>query len=96
MAFNNAAVWLMLAGEGGRWTAAEVAARLGMDQSSVASNLRAMTEFGTMQRWERNEADPASRVRFGVTPDCTVPRGIKVRLINQALHGAVDEESEHG
>lgn len=76
-AFKNSAVWLMMLKEGGRWTAAEVGARLGLDQTAAASALRAMHEFGTLQKWERSEAN--DRVRFGVTDDCKIPRGVVVR-----------------
>lgn len=75
--FTNAAVWLMMLREGGRWSAAEVGARIGMDQSQVANNLRAMEQFGTLKRWDRGDK-PTDRVRFGVTPECTIPRGVTV------------------
>jgi hypothetical protein len=74
--FKNADVWLMMLAEGGRWSAAQVGARIDMDQTSVASNLRAMASFGCMKRYERDPMDRHSRVRFGITPECVVPRGI--------------------
>lgn len=77
--FSNAAVWLMMLKEGGRWTATEVGDRLGIDQTAAASALRAMHEFGTVQKWERSEHN--DRVRFGVTNACKVPRGVVLRDI---------------
>lgn len=74
--FSNAAVWLMMLKEGGRWTAAEVGQRLAIDQTAAASALRAMHEFGTVQKWERSPAN--DRVRFGVTPACKIPRGVTI------------------
>lgn len=74
--FSNAAVWLMLLKEGGRWTAVEVAARTRQDQTAAAASLRAMHEFGTVQKWDRSADN--DRVRFGVTPACKVPRGISI------------------
>lgn len=91
MAFNNAEVWLMLAREGGRWTAGEVAERIELDQNNVANSLRTMTEAGTVQRWERTEGVRTSRVRFGVTAECSVPRGITMRQISDALAGVDDD-----
>lgn len=75
--FTNAAVWLMLLKEGGRWSAAEVGERVGMDQTAAATNLRFMEEFGTVKRWARGDK-PTDRVRFGVTAECKVPRGVKL------------------
>jgi predicted transcriptional regulator len=81
--FKNSAVWLMMLKQGGRWTAAEIGVHLGTDQSSAATALRAMVEFGTMARWDRSETN--DRVRFGVTADCKVPRGVSVKEITEAL-----------
>jgi hypothetical protein len=76
-AFKNSAVWLMMLAEGGRWTAAEVGARLEIDQTAAASALRAMHEFGTLQKWDRSPTN--DRVRFGVTNECKIPRGVTVQ-----------------
>jgi predicted transcriptional regulator len=75
--FSNAAVWLMMLREGGRWTAAEVGERLSLDQTAAAGSLRSMYEFGTVQKWERSETN--DRVRYGVTVDCKIPRGVTVK-----------------
>lgn len=77
--FSNAEVWLLMLKEGGRWSAAEIGQRVGMGQTEAGTNLRAMHEFGTVQKWER--VNPGDRVRFGVTPGCKVPRGVTVQDI---------------
>jgi hypothetical protein len=84
--FSNSAVWLMMLKEGGRWTAAEVGARVGMDQTAAACALRSMHEFGTIQKWGRSETN--DRVRFGVTVECKVPRGITVRDVMDLMGAA--------
>ena len=77
--FSNPVVWLMLLREGGRWTASEVGERINLDQTSAAASLRTMTEFGTLRRWDRSETN--DRVRFGVTAECKVPRGVTLQDI---------------
>lgn len=85
VAFKNSAVWLMMLKEGGRWTAAEVGERLQIDQTAAASAMRAMHEFGTLHKWERSPTN--DRVRFGVTTECRIPRGVTVQDV-MGLMGA--------
>jgi predicted transcriptional regulator len=81
--FKNSAVWLAMLKQGGRWTAAEVGALIGTDQSAAGTALRSMSDFGTVHRWDRSDTN--DRVRYGVTADCKVPRGVAVKDIAEAL-----------
>lgn len=69
-------IWLLMLKEGGRWSAAEIADKLNDHTLMVSQNVASMVEFGSVCRYEKTTA--ADRVRFGITPDCKIPRGVSI------------------
>lgn len=69
-------IWLLMLKEGGRWSSVEIADKLGDHTLMVSQNVASMVDFGSVRRYEK--ATPADRVRFGVTADCRIPRGVSI------------------
>jgi hypothetical protein len=72
------AAWLLMLGEGGRWSAKEISTKLGQD---LHSHLYRMTEQGCVARYPSSDDEP---VQFGVTNDCKVPLGVTMKEIMEA------------
>jgi hypothetical protein len=67
-------LWLHMLTEGGRWTSAEAADFLCIDQWSARALLNAMVAAGSLKRFEPAEGSRANS--FGVTSECRVPMGV--------------------
>lgn len=72
------AAWLLMLGEGGRWSSKDISEKLGKD---LHSHLYRMMEQGYAIRYSGSDGVP---VRFGVTNECKVPLGITLRDIVEA------------
>lgn len=72
------AAWLLMLGEGGRWSSKDISQKLGKD---LHSHLYRMMEQGYAIRYAGGDGEP---VRFGVTTDCKVPLGVTMRDIMEA------------
>lgn len=67
--------------EEGRITCREVEARFGLKQCSGSAYLYKLHERGELTRFERDPAKSSSRIQYGVTKDCKIPRGVKIKEI---------------
>ena len=87
--------WLEIAHGGGRWTTREVAEKLPREPSKTVENVVfRMGERGFLKLYEKDDFN--NRIRFGVTADCYVPRGIAnwevVEAMGMQLRPGVEEE----
>lgn len=79
MTTNAQTIWLKVA-EGGKWTLAEIRQAVPtVSEKSVKSALREMANSGALTEYED------SPLRYGVTPDCTVPRGLTLVEVLRAV-----------
>ena len=80
MSGYSARVWLAIA-EGGRWTRDEVRQVVpNVDSKHLAAALGTMTDAGML--------DVDALGRYGVTPDCTIPRGLTLAEVLKATGAA--------
>lgn len=69
-------IWLLLYSEGGRWTSAEISARLCV-QHAIHTTLREMVQVRLLMR--ADVPTPEGRVfKYGVGKGCKVPRDVTV------------------
>jgi hypothetical protein len=69
-------IWLWLCTEGGKWTARELAQRIGGDSQEI---FRALHGMHVRNLVEQFEPDAGGRYkRYGVTGTCLVPIGLTV------------------
>jgi hypothetical protein len=71
--------WMLMATEGGRWSASEVAERLGQD---MHSHLQRMVECGYAKKY--TGSGRCNAVRFGVDEKCKVPVGVTIKELMEA------------
>lgn len=71
-------LWLHMLREGGRWRAAELRDEIpAYSYPSINTDLRRMTGTGAVVKYEDG--------RYGVTADCTVPRGVSLEDLRGLL-----------
>lgn len=75
-------VWLLLLARGGWWSAREVELELVVTQGSLLPRMRRMHQFGSLQ--QRREGDNR-RTSFSVAPGCSIPQGVTVLEVQEAL-----------
>jgi hypothetical protein len=79
MSGYTAKAWMTIA-SGGRWTAPEVKAELPNEDPKLIDNaIRAMLASGMVMRYEGDHPT------YGVTWDCTIPRGVSVKQLLQVM-----------
>jgi hypothetical protein len=69
----NKRAWLLMLTEGGRWSMAELADALRV-QNSLSGRVWRMCQQGMIVRHEKGIG--RSRVGFSVTRDCRIPHGV--------------------
>lgn len=70
-------VWMLLYSEGGRWTADEIAAKLQITRP-LWSALGDMVRYGCVKRFRDRNIDDELSVKFAVTRECRVARGVTI------------------
>jgi hypothetical protein len=76
----TADAWLRIA-SGGRWSIAEVQqACPGRDPKLIQNAVRSMEAAGMVRRYEDGR-----KVFYGVTSDCTIPRGLTLADVGPVL-----------
>lgn len=79
MSGYTAKAWMTIA-SGGRWTAPEVKKALPKEDPKLIENaIRAMLVSGMVKRYEGDHPT------YGVTKDCTIPRGVSVAEVFKAM-----------
>lgn len=95
MSTTTAQAWLAIAHGGGRWTAREVVDRLpGESERTVENTVFQMGARGFLKIYEKDDRN--NRVRFGVTADCRVPRGITAWEVVEAMGLKLRPEVDEG
>lgn len=95
MSTTTARAWLVIANGGGRWTVAEVREKLPEEPETTLDNVvRQMGERGFLKLYEKTEQ--ANRLRFGVTAECRVPKGIANWEVVEAMGMRLRPEIEEG
>jgi hypothetical protein len=81
---TTARAWLTIAHGGGRWTAREVATQMPSETiKAVESTLSRLGDRGFLRIYERDAS--SDRVRYGVTGDCRIPRGVTAWEVTEAM-----------
>lgn len=72
----TARMWLLMAKEGGLWTASELARQMEYDRVSATQNLSSMARGHSVRK---QKVGPA--VKYSVTSLCLIPRGVSLKEI---------------
>ncbi|MFA7291877.1 MAG: hypothetical protein WC023_06470 [Rhodocyclaceae bacterium] len=73
---KNRKLWLWLRGNGGKWTAEELAKRIGGDSLDLFRSLHAMARRELVAKYP---PEPGQRKqRYAVTGTCLIPYGVSV------------------
>jgi hypothetical protein len=79
MSGYTAKAWMTIA-SGGRWTVPEVKKALPREDPKLVENaVRAMLASGMVIRYE------GTQPTYGVTKECTIPRGVSVKEVFQVM-----------
>ena len=73
-------IWRYALAEG-RVTCKEVEEKFNLKQCSGSGLLLTLHERGELVRFPKERGNPKSRVQYGVTSECKVPRGVKIKEI---------------
>ena len=80
--------WLYMLREGGYWTSSELAGVFNYDEKDMRVCLSGMAKADSLKR--KPLADAKNRTSFGVTRDCSLPRGLRLQELIDA--GAIKED----
>jgi hypothetical protein len=84
MSTTTAQAWLLIAHGGGRWTTREVMDSLSCEPvRTVENTIFRMGQRGFVKVYAKDGT--SSRMRFGVTGDCRIPRGVTAWEVTQAM-----------
>lgn len=75
-------IWLMLCGEGGFWSAAEIRGKL-VITGAINTVLRDMVEYGCIVQKKHRNRDGEMVIQYGVVRKCKVPRGVTWQEIEE-------------
>lgn len=73
---KNREIWLWLCTRGGKWTAQEIAVRIGGDSKDIFRSLHGMHRRELIAQFPPE--DGAHRKRYAVTGTCLIPYGVSV------------------
>jgi DNA-binding MarR family transcriptional regulator len=73
---ENRRIWLWLCAKGGKWTARELAQRIGGDSQAIFRCLHAMARRQLIAQYPPE--DGSRYKRYAVTDTCLVPLGLSV------------------
>jgi DNA-binding HxlR family transcriptional regulator len=77
----TAKAWLAMA-SGGRWTFGELRkAVIGPSPKTLENAVRSMVTAGMARRYD------GETISYGITSDCTIPRGMTIEQVMRAVQG---------
>lgn len=76
-------LWLFMLEQGGRWTVAELAEQMGQGATYMDRILWSMHDVGSVTKYRSGARK--NGVAFGVSPRNSMPHGLKLQQVAQAL-----------